>query len=574
MLISNSLWGQKGIGTVNPNPSAALDIVSVDKGVLLPRVALTDATSLSPITGTASTSTNGLIIYNTSSSTASGLFGEGYYYWSGGSSGQWTPLKTEGESIYSGSGTVPAGTTATISDTFQFASASSSPTVFFSNAGQVGIQTVTPSATLDVNGEGLMTNLLITDSSSVAGTVSSQSTSTIDDGEWLADSSNNYWYLAKESDNSTTRTASNALVMTDNGRLGIGTTAPTASLHVSGTVRLASLNNGALQSDALGNLSTINAPALTDSQTFSLVAGSTTATETLLTLSTGNTVTLQASGTLSFSSPATDTLVLETPVNDTLEDDDGDTRIALIDTDGVATSSDALVISVAGSETLRIDSSGQVGIQTATPSATLDVNGEGLMTNLLITDSSSVAGTVSSQSTATLDDGEWMANTTNNYWYLAKESDNSTARTAANALVMTDNGRLGIGTTAPTVALDVVGDINATGAITTSSDRRYKIQIENLQNSLSLILQLRGVRHHWKREAFPEKKFPDGPTLGLIAQEVEPLIPELVNTDENGYKSVDYAKLSALLTQALQEQQDMIDAQEERLKQIEKRLGI
>ena len=352
MLISSSLRGQKGIGTVNPNPSAALDIVSVDKGILLPRVALTDASVLGPITGTATATTNGILIYNTSTSTLNGLEGEGYYYWAGGSSGQWVALKSSANSIYTGSGTIPAGTSATISDTFQFAaSGSTSPVLFFGADGQVGILTSTPSATLDVNGEGLITNLLITDNSSVGATVSSQSTSTIDDGDWVADNSNSYWYLGKDS--------------------------------------------------------------------------------------------------------------------------------------------------------------------------------------------------------------------------------NGSSQTAAQSpLVLTDNGRLGIGTTAPAVALDVAGDINATGSISTSSDRRYKIQIENLQNSLSLILQLRGVRHHWKREAFPEKKFPNGPTLGLIAQEVEPLIPELVKTDEKGYKSVDYAKLSALLTQALQEQQQMIDAQEERLKQIEKRLGI
>ncbi len=49
-----------------------------------------------------------------------------------------------------------------------------------------------------------------------------------------------------------------------------------------------------------------------------------------------------------------------------------------------------------------------------------------------------------------------------------------------------------------------------------------------------------------------------GRTVGLIAQEVEDVAPELVHTDANGFKSVDYGRLTAVLVQAVKEQQSLI----------------
>ena len=60
----------------------------------------------------------------------------------------------------------------------------------------------------------------------------------------------------------------------------------------------------------------------------------------------------------------------------------------------------------------------------------------------------------------------------------------------------------------------------------------------------------------------------------MIAQEVEPYLPEVVRTDQDGYKSVDYTKLAPLLIEAIKSQQKQIDEQEERLNAIEKKLGI
>ena len=68
LFTGSSLWGQYGIGTNNPNASAALEIVSPDKGLLIPSVSLTSTSTFSPITGTASTSHDGMIVWNDSTS--------------------------------------------------------------------------------------------------------------------------------------------------------------------------------------------------------------------------------------------------------------------------------------------------------------------------------------------------------------------------------------------------------------------------------------------------------------------------------------------------------------------------
>jgi hypothetical protein len=103
----------------------------------------------------------------------------------------------------------------------------------------------------------------------------------------------------------------------------------------------------------------------------------------------------------------------------------------------------------ARSEAMRIDNAGLVGIGTATPTVPLDVNGEGDFRTVYISDNTSVASTISMQGTAVIDDGDWAADASNTQWYFAKLSDNTTARSGTNQVVITDTGNLGLGTNAP-----------------------------------------------------------------------------------------------------------------------------
>jgi hypothetical protein len=99
------------------------------------------------------------------------------------------------------------------------------------------------------------------------------------------------------------------------------------------------------------------------------------------------------------------------------------------------------------------------------------------------------------------------------------------------------------------------GIVQINGQLVFPSDERYKKNIESLDSPLDKIMQLKGVSYEWKSEYNTGK----GKQIGFIAQEVESVIPELVYTDSNGYKSLSYDKLVPVLVEAIKEQQKAID---------------
>jgi hypothetical protein len=113
----------------------------------------------------------------------------------------------------------------------------------------------------------------------------------------------------------------------------------------------------------------------------------------------------------------------------------------------------------------------------------------------------------------------------------------------------------------PTGLLEIIGSGTYTGTWTQASDERYKRNIKPLLGNLDGVKMLKPVEYEWNKEEYPENNFPDGNQIGLIAQEVEKLFPEMVATNQDGYKSIDYSKLSVLLIQAMKEQQNEIEKQ-------------
>ena len=136
--------------------------------------------------------------------------------------------------------------------------------------------------------------------------------------------------------------------------------------------------------------------------------------------------------------------------------------------------------------------------------------------------------------------------------------------TRSDAFVVMKNGNVGKSTSSQ--ALDVVGSIVATGTITSSSDLRFKKNISTIDNALDKALTLRGVYYNWRVDEFKDRKFNEAKQVGFIAQEVEKIFPELVVTDADGYKSVDYARLTAVLIEALKEQQKIIAGLNQKVK--------
>jgi len=122
-------------------------------------------------------------------------------------------------------------------------------------------------------------------------------------------------------------------------------------------------------------------------------------------------------------------------------------------------------------------------------------------------------------------------------------------------------GNVGIGTTSPSYNLTVAGTAWVTSGSWSGSDARWKKNVSTLSTASSLdkILALNSVNYEWKTDEYPEMKFSSGAQLGFIAQEVEPIIPEVVTTDNNGYKGISYEKIVPVLTSAMQEQQKEIE---------------
>lgn len=119
------------------------------------------------------------------------------------------------------------------------------------------------------------------------------------------------------------------------------------------------------------------------------------------------------------------------------------------------------------------------------------------------------------------------------------------------------------------VALVVGGQINANGTIY-NSDARYKKNIFTLSNSLEKVMLLRGVQYEMRKDEFPAMQFSNGIEVGLIAQEVEKIIPQVVSTNADGFKSVDYARLVPLLIEAVKEQQLQRKEDQQRIERLEK----
>ena len=114
------------------------------------------------------------------------------------------------------------------------------------------------------------------------------------------------------------------------------------------------------------------------------------------------------------------------------------------------------------------------------------------------------------------------------------------------------------------IANEDTGVLRVRGTFVNSSDVRLKTHIADLVDPLDALLGLRGVSYEWRKD-LPNLHATEQRQIGFLAQEVEKVLPELVYTDEKGYKSVNYLGVVPVLVEAVKTQQQKIGTLEARL---------
>lgn len=140
------------------------------------------------------------------------------------------------------------------------------------------------------------------------------------------------------------------------------------------------------------------------------------------------------------------------------------------------------------------------------------------------------------------------------------------------------NVGIGLGAQNPAFQLDVSGPAHAS-SFPTSSDARLKTNVEQLTGVLEKLEKIRGVRFEWNKLCDSLGRSTGHTEIGVIAQEVESVFPELVTTwGDEGYKAVDYGRLTGVLIEAIREVKEENQMLKQRLDTLEaaldKRVGV
>jgi len=198
-------------------------------------------------------------------------------------------------------------------------------------------------------------------------------------------------------------------------------------------------------------------------------------------------------------------------------------------------------VNPSSTEYARITSTGNVGIGTDSPVRPLHITSSDCRIRLEQTGETIDVELQNVNGNAIL--------TTNGESDIRLQTDN------AERMRILSTGEVGINSTSPTEKLDVIGTVKATD-FNTTSDQNLKTNIQTIEDPLEKIVQIRGVNFEWKEN--------NKPSAGVIAQEVEKVLPQLVNGEDT--KTVNYNGLIGLLVEA-------VKAQQEEINELKRRIG-
>jgi hypothetical protein len=223
--------------------------------------------------------------------------------------------------------------------------------------------------------------------------------------------------------------------------------------------------------------------------------------------------------------------------------------------------------SEAATEQMRIASDGKVGLATSQPASQLHVNGTMQVgvddTGYLCQFFADTAGGYMKWNPAA--EGS-LRFADSSLIYMGTGSDMTIYHDGSNAYIRNTAGALKLATETSGIAVTIghttsvvtIGDnLTVTDTITESSMREMKDNIEPIENILPAVMQLQGVSFDWKKDKDNDKRLNH---YGFIAEDVNKVLPNLVSYSEEGKPTgVQYSKMTAVLLEAIKEQQVQID---------------
>jgi len=195
---------------------------------------------------------------------------------------------------------------------------------------------------------------------------------------------------------------------------------------------------------------------------------------------------------------------------------------------------DNLQLFTSAAERLRIDSSGNVGINTGTVSAKLDVRTTG---------DGNFAARFLNSTTSDSPNGVQIVVGQNSTNAVVDVAQGTSYTSPTSLLRILGNGNIGIGTSSPSAKLELASDSAkkpSTNTWTIASDQRLKTNIINADNDrcYEIVKQVPLKRYTWKSEVYSQEKVKDRSKLGWIAQDVEAVFPKAVGTNRFAYNQV------------------------------------
>ena len=401
--------------------------------------------------------------------------------------------------------------------------------VRFNESGNVGIGTASPGRRLDVNATGTSSYVRISGDVGAQQAIEFYDTAT-------------RWIIYKNTNETSLKWwngTADVMTLLNNGNLGIGTASPAYKLDVSGTIRAGT--TGGTSCLLLGDSTDTNSR-------FISALDSTMTTNSVRYITFGKANSAKNQGELFYQH----------------QTDGGNTNLIGMGFNGV------------GAIYARTD--GNVGIGTSSPAYKLDVSGS-ICTNLNNIHFQPSGGSVTTNGTygiywhnngGTTPDtnyaiyrssGAWTPNTyqqlvlswiTGIVLYTSASYDKGYVDIQGGGLRVT-SGNVGIGTTSPGYKLEVSGAIYASGDITALSDKRFKEDLQPITNACETVSKLQGFSYTRKDyEKIEEEK--GTKHIGLIAQDVQQVLPEVVTYDKvNDKYGINYGSMAGVFVEAIKE---------------------